>query len=68
MYKNTILQNSYVADFIVFNSIILKIKCAQAIIDAQMAQPISYLNVPGCKLRIIVNFCERLLIWKRVVL
>lgn len=27
IYKNTVLQNPYVSDFIVFNSIILEIKC-----------------------------------------
>jgi GxxExxY protein len=68
IYKNTVLQNPYVSDFIVFNSIILEIKCCQAIIDSHIAQTISYLNVSGCKLGIIVNFGERSLTWKRVVL
>jgi GxxExxY protein len=67
-YKNIILQNPYVADYVVFNSIILEIKCSQLIIDSHIAQTISYLNVSGCKLGIIVNFGERSLTWKRVVL
>lgn len=67
-YKETLLSNPYVADFLVYNSIIIEVKSASAIINAHVAQTISYLNVSNSKLGIIINFGERSLTWKRVVL
>ena len=68
IYKNKVLRNPYITDFIVFNSIILEVKCATAISETHTAQLISYLNVSGCKLGMVINFGERSLTWKRVVL
>ncbi len=67
-YKDKPLSNPYVADFLVYESIIIEVKSATAIIDAHVAQTISYLNVSRSKLGIIINFGERSLSWKRVVL
>src|SRR5260221_8273769 len=49
-YKNRILRNPYVADFIVFDSIIIEVKSAATIIDSHLAQALSYLAVSGMKL------------------
>jgi GxxExxY protein len=67
-YKNKILRNPYVADFIIDDSIILEIKSSVAIIDAHVAQAISYLSVSGLKLALIINFGEKSLTYKRVIL
>ena len=67
-YKGKILRNPYVADYIVFSSIILEIKSATAIIEAHSAQALSYLAVSKLKLALVINFGERSLTWKRIVL
>jgi GxxExxY protein len=67
-YKDQILRNPYYADFVVFESIIIEVKSASALTDAHMAQALSYLAVSGMKLALIINFGERSLTWKRVVL
>ena len=68
MYKDRILRNPYLADFIVFDSIVIEVKSASTIIDTHLAQALSYLAVSGMKLALIINFGERSLNWKRVVL
>lgn len=67
-YKGKILPNPYIADYVVFNSIILEIKSTSAIIEPHMAQALSYLAVSKLKLALVVNFGERSLTWKRIVL
>jgi GxxExxY protein len=67
-YKGKILRNPYYADFVVFDSIIVEVKSTSALIDAHMAQTLSYLSVSGMKLALIINFGERSLTWKRIVL
>ena len=67
-YKERILRNPYLADFVVFDSIIIEVKSASSIIDNHSAQALSYLSVSGMKLALIINFGERSLTSKRVVL
>ncbi len=67
-YKDKILRNPYVADYVVFGSIILEIKSCAAIAEAHLAQALSYLAVSGLKLALVINFGERSLTWKRIVL
>ena len=67
-YKDYILRNPYLADYVVFDSIILEIKSAAAIIEPHTAQALSYLAVSGLKLALVINFGERSLTWKRIVL
>ena len=67
-YKNRILRNPYVADFVVYDSIVLEIKSASAIIDTHIAQAISYLSVSGMKLALVINFGEKSLNYKRIIL
>jgi GxxExxY protein len=66
-YKEKILRNPYIPDFVVFDSIIVEVKAASFIIDEHVAQTLSYLAVTGLKLGLLVNFGERSLKWKRVV-
>ncbi len=67
-YKNQILRNPYIADFIAYDSIVIEVKSASSIIDSHLAQAISYLAVSGMKLALVINFGERSLTWKRIVL
>ena len=67
-YKNKVLRNPYIADFVVFDSIVIEIKSVTVIIDTHLAQALSYLAVSGMKLALVINFGERSLTWKRIVL
>jgi GxxExxY protein len=67
-YKDKILRNPYYADLVVFDSIVVEIKSVSALIDAYMAQALSYLAVSEMKLALVINFGERSLNWKRIVL
>jgi GxxExxY protein len=66
-YKGQILKHHFVADFVVFDSLILELKASVAIAEQYTAQTISYLKASGIKLGIIVNFGESSLKYKRVV-
>jgi len=67
-YKDKVLRNPYYVDFVVFDSLVIEVKSASAIIDTHMAQALSYLAVSGMKLALVINFGERSLTWKRIVL
>ncbi len=67
-YKDKILRNPYVADFTVDDSIILEIKAVPAILDVHKAQTLSYLAVSNLKLALLINFGEKSLTYKRIVL
>ena len=58
-YKGKILRNPYIADYVVFNSIILEIKSTSAIIEQHITQALSYLSVSKLKLALVINFGER---------
>lgn len=67
-YKDIFLPHNFHADFVVFNQIILEIKSASSISDIDFAQCINYLKVSQCKLALLVNFGEKSLVHKRIVL
>ena len=67
-YKGIILPHNFYADFVVYNEIILEIKCASNLCDADIAQCLNYLKVSQCKLALLVNFGEKSLVHKRIVL
>lgn len=67
-YKDKVLRNPYLADFIVFDSIVVEVKSCSTIVESHLAQALSYLSVSGLKLALLINFGERSLTWKRVVL
>ncbi len=67
-YKGKILQNPYYADFLVFDSMIVEVKSVSSLTEAHMAQALSYLAVSEMKLALLINFGERSLVWKRIVL
>ena len=67
-YKDIILPHKYYADFVVYDKIILEIKAVNGIIDEFIKQTLNYLSASKNKLRIIVNFGEDSLKYKRLVL
>jgi GxxExxY protein len=66
-YKGKILKHKYIADFVVYDKIILEVKAASFIVDEFMLQTINYLKVSKLQLGIIVNFGEKSLTHKRLV-
>ena len=67
-YKDIFLKHKFYADFVVFDKIILEIKCCNSISDSHIAQAMNYLKVSNSKLAIIVNFNNNSLEYKRIVL
>ncbi len=67
-YKNIILPHKFYADFVVYDKIIVEVKCGMNIIDEYIKQTLNYLAVSKCLLGIIVNFGEDSLKYKRLVL
>ncbi|CAN5637464.1 hypothetical protein BH10BAC3_BH10BAC3_19290 [soil metagenome] len=66
-YKDVLLNHKFYADFIVFDKIIIEVKCATAISDEHVSQAINYLKVSGNQLALIVNFSRGKMEYKRVV-
>lgn len=67
-YKDTILQHKFYADFVIFNSIILEIKCVESLNDKHLSQCINYLKVSKNRLAILANFHKDFLDHKRIIL
>ena len=57
-YKNAPLNQTYRADFICFNSILVEIKAVSEISDIHRAQVLNYLKATGFKLGLLINFCS----------
>ncbi|SEI91935.1 GxxExxY protein [Flavobacterium terrigena] len=67
-YKDIYLKHKFYADFVLFDKIILEVKCCSNISDSHIAQTMNYLKVSNNKLAIIVNFNNNSLEYKRIVL
>lgn len=67
-YKDVILAHKFYADFMIFDEIILEIKTAKAIGDEHIAQTLNYINLSYNKLGIIVNFKNKSLEHKRIII
>ena len=66
-YKNKILNSTYYADLIIYNSIILEVKATDCITSNFVAQTINYLKLSGIKPGIIGNFGKPSFEFKRVL-
>jgi GxxExxY protein len=55
-YKGRPLEQTYKADFLLYDKIILEIKAATDLADAHRAQVHHYLKATSCKLGLLVNF------------
>ena len=67
-FKNIELKKKYNADFICFNRIILEIKALSKLNSDHDSQILNYLKATGIKLGILINFGEKSLKYKRLVL
>src|SRR6476661_10330452 len=55
-YKGKLLPHKFYADFVVFDSIIVELKCVNTFLDEHMAQVINYLKVSGTSLALLISF------------
>jgi GxxExxY protein len=67
-FRGILLRHKFWADFVVFDKIILEVKCVTYLTDEHIAQTINYLKVSGNKLGLLVNFGRGKLEYKRLVL
>lgn len=67
-FRGILLRHKFWADFVVYNKIILELKCVTFLTDEHIAQTINYLKVSGNKLGLLVNFGRGKLEYKRLVL
>ena len=66
-YKGELLPHKFSADFVIFNKIILEIKCVKAITDEHVSRAINYLKVSDNNLALLVNFARGKLEYQRIV-
>jgi GxxExxY protein len=66
-YKQHLLKRKYCADFVVFDKIILEVKCVTELTDEHISQVINYLKVSRNKVGILVNFARSKMEYKRLV-
>ncbi len=64
-YKDSLLNQYFVADLLCYDKIIIELKAVSAILPEHEAQIINYLKATGTKLGILLNFGEESLYFKR---
>ena len=67
-FKGKILPHCFYADFVVWNKIILEVKCVSELTNEHISQTINYLKVSGNKLGMLVNFSRERLEYRRLIL
>lgn len=67
-YKGKSLPHYYVSDFIIDNKIVLEIKAIESLTKSHVKQTLNYLAASKIKLRLLVNFGEDSLTYKRILL
>ncbi|RMF32695.1 MAG: GxxExxY protein [Chloroflexi bacterium] len=68
-YKGRYLRKTYVADFVVFDKIIVEIKALNRLTSREEAQLLNYLKATGMQVGVLINFgAANRLEWKRMVL
>ncbi len=55
-YKSEVLQQTYIPDFICYDSIIVELKALASTTGEHMAQVLNYLKATGMRLGLLVNF------------
>jgi len=64
-YKDSILKQYYIADFVCYDSIIVELKAVESLMPQHSAQVINYLNATDMEVGLLLNFGERSLKHKR---
>lgn len=67
-YKDIILPRKYMADFVVYDKIILEVKAIEHLTSSHVKQTLNYLATSKLKLGLLVNFGDDSLNYKRIVL
>jgi GxxExxY protein len=67
-YKGKILPHRFFADFVLFNKIIVQIKSWKGIIEDHYAQVINYLAISKLEVGLLLNFHEKSLEQRRIIL
>ncbi len=66
-YKGTVLKKVYVADFVVYDKVIVEIKAINGLTTIDEAQIINYLKATGMRIGVLINFGKESLEWKRKI-
>ena len=66
-FRGVLLPHQFFADFVVYEKIILDVKCVAAITDEHIAQTINYLKVSGNEVGLLINFGRGKLEHKRLI-
>jgi GxxExxY protein len=67
IYKEQKLKHFFVADFVIYDTIILEIKIGSYIGDPYIKQTLNYLKASGLKLGMVINFGTPSLEYQRVL-
>ena len=67
-YKDTFLPHEFIADFVVFDSIILEAKAVKDLCNEHFEQTINYLAVSRMEIGLLINFRKPKLQYKRLIL
>ena len=67
-FKNKILSKTYFADVICYDKIIIELKAVTELTDIHQTQVFNYLKATRMKLGILINFGEKSLAYKRIVI
>ncbi len=67
-YKGIILPHKFYADFVVFDKIIVEVKSKKGIVEEHYSQVLNYLAISKLEVGLLLNFHEKSLEYKRIVL
>jgi GxxExxY protein len=67
IYKEQKLKHFFVADFVVYDNIILEIKISNYIGEPYIKQTLNYLKASGLRLGMVINFGAPSLNYQRVI-
>ena len=66
-YKDIDLHNTFRADFVCYQDIIVELKALESTTPEHRSQVINYLKATGFKLGLLINFGERQLYRRRII-
>ena len=56
MYDEVCLQSAYIADVIVADEVILKLKAVEGFLPVHQAQLLTYMRLSSCRIGLLINF------------
>lgn len=66
-YKVRKLNRKYIADFMMYDSIVLELKAQEFLVRANHSQAVNYLKAAKHKIGLLINFGEKSLVNKRFI-